>query len=165
LLTRVMASALTNDESIMALYGAAPELECDHIYVYTDGSCVGQAETGARAGSGVCWGLGSDRNASYRAPGRQTSPRAEIYAVLQAVLHADRERALHIRTDSETNIRTFCYWAPSFAEAGWTCENADLIRATVYLLARRKAVTRFSWIKGHSGNALNDLADGLAAKG
>ncbi|KZW00745.1 ribonuclease H-like protein, partial [Exidia glandulosa HHB12029] len=160
-----MHCSLSDDEALMALYGTAPEGECDHIYVYTDGSCIDQGSPGARAGSGVCWGLGSDRNASYRASGRQSSPRAEIYAVLQALLNTDFARALHIRTDSETTIRTFCYWAPSFAEAGWTCENADLIAATVFVLARRSAVTRFSWVKGHSGNALNDLADKLAADG
>ncbi|EJD47307.1 ribonuclease H-like protein, partial [Auricularia subglabra TFB-10046 SS5] len=151
---------------LLALYGASSIPEEDQVYVHTDGSCSDPTvRARARAGSGVCWGLGCKRNASYRVPGRQTSPRAELYAVGHAVKGAPSARPLHIRTDSEYAIHVFCHWAADFAECGWQCENADVITSIVAMLASREAPTRLSWVKGHSGNVLNEEADRLAARG
>ncbi|EJD43069.1 ribonuclease H-like protein, partial [Auricularia subglabra TFB-10046 SS5] len=165
LLRKTMESSLSSEDGLRALYGSSVLPEEDHIYVYPDGSCQNPGQSWSAAGAGICWGLGSSRNSSHRVPGRQTSPRAELYAVLHALVGADDQRCLCVRTDSEYAIHTLCHWAPALAEAGWTCENGDLIQACVERLAARPRITRFSWVKGHSGNALNDEADRLAALG
>ncbi|KZV87557.1 ribonuclease H-like protein, partial [Exidia glandulosa HHB12029] len=90
-----------------------------YVTVYTDGSCIKQDVVPARAGAGLCWGIGCDRNVSLRVPGTQTSNRAELYAVLEAVLRADPYRALRIYTDSQNTIRICCHWAPTYAMTGW----------------------------------------------
>lgn len=165
LLESSLSSSLSSADSLRALYGASVLPEEDHVYVYSDGSCQSPGKSWAAAGSGVCWGLGSSRNSSHRVPGRQTSQRGELYATLQALVAADSLRCLCVRTDSEYVIHTLCHWAPALAEAGWACENADLIEACVERLAARPRITRFSWVKGHSGNALNEEADRLARVG
>ncbi|KZV93880.1 ribonuclease H-like protein, partial [Exidia glandulosa HHB12029] len=134
----------------------------EYVTVYTDGSCTKLEVARERAGAGICWGLGCRRNSSARVPGRQTSNRAELYAALLAVTDADPDRALRLYTDSQNTIRMCCHWAPTYAMTGWDCANADLVVPLVWALKRRRALTRFEWVEGHSGNALNDEADRLA---
>ncbi|EJD35086.1 hypothetical protein AURDEDRAFT_31504, partial [Auricularia subglabra TFB-10046 SS5] len=135
------------------------------VSVYTDGSCLHANTRFARAGAGLCWGLGSSKNTAHRVPGKQSSNRGEILAVLHAARAAPNERNLRIFTDSEHAIHTFCHWAPSHAMSGWTCANADLIIPAVNYLASRQGSTVLEWVEGHSGNCLNDEADRLAKEG
>ncbi|KZV97665.1 ribonuclease H-like protein, partial [Exidia glandulosa HHB12029] len=134
----------------------------EFVTVYTDGSCTKPEVSLPQAGAGICWGLECRRNMALRVPGRQTSNRAELFAALIAVSNADPDRPLRLYTDSQNTIRMCCHWAASYAMTGWNCANRDLLIPLVWALKRRRTVTRMEWVKGHSGNALNDEADRLA---
>ncbi|KAF9033047.1 ribonuclease H-like protein, partial [Hymenopellis radicata] len=133
--------------------------------VWTDGSCLDNGASNAKAGAGVYWGPGASRNLAARVSGPQKNNRAEHLAVVIALLSAAPDLPLEIYTDSENVIHTYCHWAPRLAQTGWVCANADLIRYGVELLQRRTARVEFLWVKGHSGDTGNDAADALARQG
>ncbi|KAE9382965.1 ribonuclease H-like protein, partial [Gymnopus androsaceus JB14] len=138
----------------------------DPVTWYTDGSSM-EREKILCAGAGICLGVGSSRNDSLRVPGpgKPTNNRAEAFAVLVVLLRVDPRCPLIIYTDSTYVIRECCYWAGRHLSTGWKIANGDILKDICLLLKLRLATTRFVWVKGHSGNVLNDLADELAKLG
>ncbi|KAJ1743431.1 hypothetical protein LPJ78_001418, partial [Coemansia sp. RSA 989] len=78
---------------------------------YTDGSCINNGLPNASAGIGVYFGPGDNRNVSYMVNGPQTSSRAELEAIRQAIVKLSNFTpmqgglsAVIIRTDSQNSI-------------------------------------------------------------
>ncbi|EPS95418.1 hypothetical protein FOMPIDRAFT_10519, partial [Fomitopsis schrenkii] len=135
------------------------------VHVYTDGSAIPVTTGQAHGGAGVYWGPNSPRNMALSVPMPVTNNRAELFAVLHALLVASPYQPLRIHTDSEYAIRSICHWAPKNAALGWTCANADMLQNIVDVLRTRPAAVSFAWVKGHAGNAHNEEADRLAREG
>ncbi|KAJ4464661.1 ribonuclease H-like domain-containing protein, partial [Lentinula edodes] len=162
----VLQSAKPPHQLLRDFYGLV-YYDKNPISVYTDGSCLDNGKESARAGSGICFGLRSNQNISLRVPGPgdPTNNRAEAYAVLMLLLIVDPKRALNIYCDSTYVIRECCYWAGRHLSTGWKMSNGDLLKDICLLLKYRLALTRFIWVKGHSGIPQNELADELAKTG
>ncbi|KAH9852907.1 hypothetical protein C2E23DRAFT_703320, partial [Lenzites betulinus] len=76
------------------------QLECESTVVYTDGSCDENGASDARAGAGIWFGEGDERNAALRVPGGcQTNQAAEAYAVLAAAESTPDFAPLKVVTD------------------------------------------------------------------
>lgn len=131
--------------------------------VYTDGACSGNPGPGgwawAVAPDGTPSGAGGDRTT--------TNQRMEIYAVLDALRQLDD--AVPVRVVSDSTYVVNCFrdrWWVRWEANGWRnakkqpVANADLWRPLIELV-RNRDVT-FEWVKGHSGDRMNDLVDGLA---
>ena len=77
--------------------------------VYTDGACVNNGKPDARAGYGVYFGKGDERNVSERYKGPQTNNVAEILAIIRALTILKEEieggRKVKIYSDSKYAIR------------------------------------------------------------
>ncbi len=97
--------------------------------------------------------------------GAQTNNRAELTAVLLAILEAQPSLALQLFTDSQYAIHSICHWAPLWANTGWSCANADILKDIARIISLRHAPISFIWVKGHSGNKANEEADTLAGRG
>lgn len=81
------------------------------------------------------------------------------------------EKAL-IVADSTYTIGAVKFWHTRQKIRSWkkpqgiSFANMDLIEAIVEILRRRRkagGITDFCWVKGHSGDAGNDVADRLAS--
>ncbi len=136
--------------------GSAP------VVVYTDGACSGNPGPGgwawAVAPAGVPSASGGER--------RTTNQRMEIRAALEAV------RALTgplvVMSDSTYVVNCFRdRWWEGWLRRGWVnarrqpIANRDLWEPLIELVGVRDDVS-FGWVKGHSGDPMNDLVDGLA---
>jgi ribonuclease HI len=90
----------------------------------------------------------------------------EIMAALDAVRQLDGP--LVVVSDSTYVVNCFKdRWYQGWKSRGWTnskkqpVANRDLWEPLIDLVLARKTV-RFEWVKGHSGDPMNDLVDRLA---
>jgi ribonuclease HI len=100
------------------------------------------------------------------AEGRSTNQRMEINAVLEAVRTIDGP--LLVVSDSTYVVNCFRdKWWEGWLKRGWTnsakkpVANRDLWEPLIDLYRARGDVT-FRWVKGHSGDVMNDRVDQLA---
>ncbi len=130
------------------------------IEVYTDGACSGNPGPG-----GWAWVVDDGRQAAGSEP-VSTNQRMEIRAALEAV------RALSgpLIVVSDSTYVVNCFrdgWWRRWRNRSWTTTakkpvaNRDLWEPLVDLVEARGDIA-FRWVKGHSGDRLNDLADELA---
>lgn len=130
------------------------------ITVYTDGACSGNPGPGgwAWAVPGGAWARGHDVHT--------TNQRMELQAVLSAVQMLEGE--LDVVTDSTYVANCFRdAWWKGWEKRGWKnsakqpVANRDLWEPLIEAhKAGRFGVPR--WVKGHSGDPMNDLVDRLA---
>jgi ribonuclease HI len=132
------------------------------LEVWTDGACSGNPGPG-----GWAWATRDGRQESGGAP-LTTNQRMEIQAALAAV------RALPgpLTVVSDSTYVVNCFrdgWWKGWLQRGWTTSarkpvaNRDLWEPLVTLVNERGDVA-FRWVKGHSGDEMNDLVDRLAVE-
>jgi ribonuclease HI len=128
--------------------------------VWTDGACSGNPGPG-----GWAWALDEMSFASGSAA-RTTNQRMEIQAALEAVLANDGP--LLVVSDSTYVVNCFRdRWWQGWLDRGWVnsaklpVANRDLWGPLIGAFVTRGDVA-FSWVKGHSGDRMNDLVDALA---
>lgn len=138
--------------------------DTDRLVVYTDGACSGNPGPGgwawAIAPDGSRWGSGGESPT--------TNQRMELMAVLEAVRSLSEEPGdLHVVSDSTYVVNCFRDgWWVRWRRNGWRnsqrqpVANVDLWEPLVEMV-ERLGVT-FEWVKGHSGDPMNDRVDALA---
>lgn len=135
------------------------------LVVYTDGACAGNPGPGgwawAIAPEGVPQGSGGAAHT--------TNQRMEIQAALEALRTlADHDGPIEVRSDSTYVVHCFRdRWWQGWMARGWRnsqrqpVANRDLWEPLIELVRARGGIT-FTWVKGHSGDPMNDLVDALA---
>lgn len=131
--------------------------------VYTDGACSGNPGPG-----GWAWAVPEGPFASGAAK-HTTNQRMEVQAVLEALQKLDGK--VEVVSDSTYVINCFRdRWWEGWLKRGWTnsqkkpVANRDLWEPLIDLVRSRNADVSFRWVKGHSGDAMNDLVDVLAVE-
>ncbi len=135
-------------------------MQDDRSVIYTDGACLGNPGPGGWAWA--CEGGESDSGAEPHT----TNQRMELNAVLRAVL--SNEGPLEIVSDSAYVVNCFkqSWWkgwdARSWRNAkGQPVANRDLWEPLILEFKERKNIS-FRWVKGHSGDPMNEMVDHLA---
>jgi ribonuclease HI/uncharacterized phage-like protein YoqJ len=130
--------------------------------VYTDGACSGNPGPG-----GWAWAIPGGRYAAGPAA-HTTNQRMEIQAVLEALKSI--EGPVTVVADSTYVLNCFRdRWWEGWIKRGWLTSakkpvaNRDLWEPLVELVRARGDVS-WEWVKGHSGNPMNDLVDALAVE-
>ena len=133
--------------------------------VYTDGACSGNPGPG-----GWAWAMSpsGDRRDSG-AERMTTNQRMELVAVLSALRTLGGDPG-PIEVVSDSNYVVKCFnekWWEGWLRRGWRnsqrepVANRDLWEPLIQMVRDRGDVT-FRWVKGHSGDPMNDLVDALA---
>ena len=129
---------------------------------YTDGACSGNPGPG-----GWAWAVPGGRYASGAAA-HTTNQRMEITAAFEAV----QALAGRLEIVSDSTYVVNCFrdrWHEGWVKRGWKnssrqpVANRDLWEPFIELVLTRGDVT-FRWVKGHGGDAMNDLVDRLAVE-
>jgi ribonuclease HI/uncharacterized phage-like protein YoqJ len=131
--------------------------------VYTDGACSGNPGPG-----GWAWAVLGGRFASG-AEKHTTNQRMEIQAVLDALRNLDG--TVEVVSDSTYVVNCFRdRWWEGWLKRNWQTSqkkpvaNRDLWEPLIDIVRARKSDISFRWVKGHSGDAGNDLVDALAVE-
>lgn len=141
-------------------------MSLDTVVVYTDGACSGNPGPG-----GWAWAVAPD--GEPRGSGGEpvtTNQRMELRAVLEALQSlgvGSEAPPVEVVSDSTYVVNCFRdrWWVKWEANDYRNAKrqpvaNADLWRPLVELV--KAGQVTFSWVKGHSGHAMNDLVDRLA---
>lgn len=148
------------------------------MYIYTDGSCINNGYKNAKAGIGVYFGKDDTRNISEKFTTRPSNQRAELYAIIRAILLLTpteiKTKKNIIYTDSMYSINCVERWCKNWIKNGWqtknkkTVKNQDLIKQ-LYILVNKNKIY-LNHIKAHTGKSDihsigNSIADKLALNG
>ncbi len=136
--------------------------------VYTDGACSGNPGPG-----GWAWAIdggspdpGSPDHASG-AEEQTTNQRMELQAVLEAI----ESNAGPIEIVSDSTYVVNCFkdkWYEGWIKRGWRTSakkpvaNRDIWEPLIERYLERSDELTFTWVKGHSGDRMNDVVDQLA---
>jgi ribonuclease HI len=130
---------------------------------YTDGACLGNPGPG-----GWAWAVPDGAHASGADP-QTTNQRMEIRAALEAVTSIPGP--LEVVSDSKYVVQCFTdRWYVKWEANGWKTSNRtpvlnqDLWRPLVDAFHDRDGELGFRWVKGHSGDIMNDVVDRLATE-
>ena len=130
---------------------------------YTDGACLGNPGPG-----GWAWAVPGGRFASGAAE-LTTNQRMEVKAALESVTTIDGP--LEVVSDSTYVVNCFRdRWWEGWIARGWMNKakkpvaNRDLWEPLIDAVRADPNRVTFSWVKGHSTDAMNDLVDRLAVE-
>ncbi|CAG8845547.1 8385_t:CDS:1, partial [Racocetra persica] len=95
-----------------------------------------------------------------------------LYAVIRALETCqDQTKVIEIKSDSRFVVNSLETWIHKWKKNGWKTvknqdvKNRDLFEKIDFLLTKRPGDVYFSYVFGHKGIPLNELADKLAKQG
>lgn len=135
------------------------------INIWTDGACSGNPGPGG-------WGaLIKYNNSTKEISGSEkntTNNRMEMIAVIKALKYIDTKSHINLYTDSKYVKEGITNWIISWKKNNWKnsqkkdVKNKDLWVELDSLSLKHNI--NWNWVKGHSGNIENDIADKLATE-
>ncbi len=145
------------------------------LTVYTDGASSPQKEHKMGGWGFVMWIEGDEetqiRYSDYE--GDTTNQRMELMAIIRALETAEiieEFSDVTIVSDSMYCINGITDWCHGWKKRSWhkadlsPVVNADLWKRLYDLTYNKGLVCEFKWVKGHSGDKHNDVADELATE-
>lgn len=131
--------------------------------IATDGACSGNPGPGG-------WAWVEQKSGARESGGaaRTTNNIMELTALIKGLEYVGPEPSLLIRCDSKYVIDAMTKWAPGWRRKGWKkadgqpVKNRELVERLLNLYEGRGGNTEVEWVKGHAGDAVNELCDSLA---
>ncbi len=137
----------------------------DLITVYTDGACSGNPGPGG-------WAYIVFQKIIVRKDSggelKTTNNRMEMTAIINALKIFRKDSHIIVNTDSKYVINGITKWIISWKKNNWVgsnkkkVKNCDLWKELDYLKDRHEI--KWQWIKGHSGECMNEMVDKMARK-
>jgi ribonuclease HI len=142
------------------------------IKIYTDGACVGNPGPGGWAAIIL---IENEKKELFGGEKLTTNNRMELTAAIKSLEYYDSQegkqlssKGIKIYTDSIYLKEGITSWVNNWERNNWktsdkkNVKNVDLWKKLQDLVKSKQIEWR--WIKGHSGDPMNDLADKLAKK-
>ena len=140
------------------------------IKIYTDGACIGNPGPGGWAAIIL---QEKEKKELFGGEKLTTNNRMELTAAIKALEYCDAQegkqpslKQIRIYTDSTYVKEGITVWINNWEKNNWktadkkNVKNVDLWKKLKDLVKSKQI--EWCWIKGHSGNPMNDLADKLA---
>ena len=142
------------------------------IKIYTDGACIGNPGPGGWAAILL---IEDNKKEIFGGEKLTTNNRMELTAAIKALEYCDKQekkqlslKQIKIYTDSNYVKDGITIWINNWQKNNWktadkkNVKNVDLWKKLKELVKSNEV--EWNWIKGHSQNPMNELADKLAKK-
>jgi ribonuclease HI len=136
------------------------------IDVWTDGACSGNPGPG---GWGAVLRYGDHEKELSGGESPTTNNRMELMGAISALEAIKQPGIVRLHTDSQYVKNGITSWMKKWKQNGWKTADKKPV-ANVDLWQRLEAACgdhriEWRWVKGHSGDVMNDRADALAREG
>lgn len=136
-----------------------------NVRIYTDGACKGNPGPGGWAALLDC---GDERTVLSGLCTHTTNNRMELTAVIAGLEALISPAWVTVMSDSKYVVDSVNNgWLTRWKNAGWRRNNQEPIpNADLWeqlLLAMKRHITSFVWVRGHNGNYENELCDRIAS--
>ena len=133
------------------------------IKIYTDGSCIGNPGKGGWAAIIIANGKKTQMKGSQE---NTTNNQMELLAPIKALNKIPRDNKIQIFTDSKYVKSGITEWIHNWKKNGWKTANKQPVKNkelwTELDLLTEKFEIKWSWVKAHSTDKLNNEVDFLA---
>ncbi|MCC2646737.1 MAG: ribonuclease [Rickettsiaceae bacterium] len=137
-----------------------------HVVIYTDGACAGNPGPG---GWGVYLIFGKHEKKIYGSSPDTTNNRMELTAAIEALKALKEPCDIDLYTDSKYVKDGITDWIVKWRKNNWRKSDKDLVKNSDLWQTLDDALKNHNitwhWVKGHSDNKGNIIADSLAVKG
>jgi len=136
------------------------------VEIWTDGACKGNPGWG---GWGALLRQGRHEKTLFGGQADTTNNRMELLAVIEALKALKRPCEVVVHTDSQYVQKGMTQWLANWKRRDWRTadkkpvKNADLWQELDELVSRHDVT--WKWVRGHAGDAGNEMADQLANQG
>jgi ribonuclease HI len=136
------------------------------IVVHVDGACSGNPGPG---GWGAVLLLRKGRREIWGGESEATNNQMELLAAIRALSRLKSGRTVTVYSDSRYLVDGMTLWISGWRARGWrtasggAVKNEELWQELDRVAAKHDVQWR--WVRGHSGDALNERADALAKRG
>ena len=142
------------------------------IKIYTDGACIGNPGPGGWAAIIIAE---NSKKELFGGEKLTTNNRMELTAAIKAIEYCEKQekkqlslKQIKIYTDSIYLKEGITVWINTWQKNNWKTADKKNVK-NIDLWKKLKELVKFNqvewnWVKGHSDNPMNDLADKLAKK-
>ena len=138
----------------------------DKIIIYTDGACSGNPGKG---GWGAILMFKEHEKKISGGLKETTNNQMEIRAVIEALKTIKKPKEIIINTDSKYVMDGITKWINGWKKNGWRTADRKPVKNSELWQELDQEVSKHNiewrWVKGHSGDKYNDIADELARNG
>jgi ribonuclease HI len=135
------------------------------IKIYTDGSCIGNPGAGGWAAIILD---GKNEKIISGSKNNTTNNQMELFAAIKALSNFNKKKYFKIFTDSNYVKDGITKWIKNWKKNNWKTSAKKPVKNQELWEKLDKLVkfhdVKWEWIKGHSTNIYNNLADELAKK-
>lgn len=136
------------------------------VKIFTDGAVKGNP--GGPGGYAAILIKGSKVKKVVGFDRKTTNNRMEMRAAIAGILVLHRRCRVEIYTDSDYLYKGMTQWSPDWRKRGWKTRDGKPVAnqdmwSFLHNLASLHEIT-WKWVRGHSGNKYNEMADRLAGK-
>ena len=136
------------------------------VEIYTDGACSGNPGPG---GWGALMIFNDQKKQIFGHQLETTNNQMEIMAAISALQQLKKTCRVKLYTDSKYLQKGITEWVHNWQKNNWqNRDNKPLKNVELWQNLQREIKKHYiiwSWVKGHSDNEGNDIADSLAVKG
>ena len=133
------------------------------VIIYTDGACRGNPGPG---GWGALIKLDGAEKELFGGQINTTNNQMELSAAIEGLAALKESCNVKLFTDSKYVMDGINKWLPAWKSRNWTTANKKPVKNRDLWELLDKAVSKhnieWNWVKGHSGNPGNEMADDLA---